>query len=101
MAPGWQPPAENVTQALGICFTDTGLVVMVTWDGKRWAFPGGTPEPRESVRQALIREVAEEACATVIACRFLACQHVADPANPDSPTSYYQTPKPLPNRPTG
>jgi hypothetical protein len=28
MAPGWVPLAELVTQALGICFTDDGLVVM-------------------------------------------------------------------------
>jgi hypothetical protein len=32
MAPGWMPPAEQVTQALGICFTADGLVVMVTSD---------------------------------------------------------------------
>ncbi len=38
-----------------------------------------------------MREVAEEACARVLACVYLACQHVADPRNPDGVPSYYQT----------
>ena len=38
-----------------------------------------------------MREVAEEACAVVEACEYLACQHVADPHNPGGAVSYYQT----------
>lgn len=91
MAPGWMPPAELVTQALGLCFTADGLVVMVTWDGRQWTFPGGTVEDGESIAQALVREVAEEACARVVRYRYLASQHVADPRNPDGVPSYYQT----------
>jgi 8-oxo-dGTP pyrophosphatase MutT (NUDIX family) len=91
MAPGWMPPVALVSQALGLCFTADGLVVMVTWDGRQWTFPGGTVEQGESVEQALIREVAEEACARVVRHRYLACQHVADPVNPDGPPSFYQT----------
>ncbi len=49
-------------------------------------------EPRETLQKTLIREVAEEACARVLACRYLACQHMADPLNPDGVPSYYQTP---------
>lgn len=91
MAPGWMPPAELVTQALGLCFTAEGLVVMVTWNGRQWSFPGGTVEDGESVEQALVREVAEEACARVVRCRYLASQHVADPRNPAGVPSYYQS----------
>jgi 8-oxo-dGTP pyrophosphatase MutT (NUDIX family) len=91
MAPGWMPPAGLVTQALGLCFTADRLVVMVTWDGVRWTFPGGTVEPGETLAQTLVREVAEEACARVVRHRYLACQHIADPCNPDGRPSYYQT----------
>jgi ADP-ribose pyrophosphatase YjhB (NUDIX family) len=91
MATGWMPPPHLVTQALGLCFTADGLVVMVTWDGRQWSFPGGTVEDGESVEQALVREVAEEACARVARCQYLASQHVADPLNPDGRPSYYQT----------
>ena len=44
MAPGWMPPAALITQALGLCFTSDGQVVMVTSDGQQWTFPGGTVE---------------------------------------------------------
>jgi 8-oxo-dGTP pyrophosphatase MutT (NUDIX family) len=91
MATGWMPPTHLVTQALGLCFTADGLVVLVTWDGRQWSFPGGTVEDGESVEQALVREVAEEACARVVRCRYLASQHVADPLNPDGVPSYYQS----------
>jgi 8-oxo-dGTP pyrophosphatase MutT (NUDIX family) len=91
MAAGWMPPSQLVTQALGFCFTADGLVVMVTWDGRHWSFPGGTVEEGESVQQALVREVVEEACARVVRCRYLASQHVADPLNPDGRPSYYQS----------
>jgi ADP-ribose pyrophosphatase YjhB (NUDIX family) len=91
MAPGWMPPLGLVTQALGLCFTAEGLVVMVTWDGRQWSFPGGTVEDGESVEQALVREVAEEACARVVRSRYLASQHVADPRNPAGVPSYYQS----------
>jgi 8-oxo-dGTP diphosphatase len=91
MARGWMPPAEQVTQALGICFTADNMIVLISSDGQRWTLPGGTVEPGETVSETLIREVAEEACATVTAAEYLACQHVADPHHPDGPASYDQT----------
>jgi ADP-ribose pyrophosphatase YjhB (NUDIX family) len=48
-------------------------------------------EDGETVEQALVREVAEEACARVRRCRYLAAQHVADPLNPLGVPSNYQT----------
>jgi 8-oxo-dGTP pyrophosphatase MutT (NUDIX family) len=91
MAPGWMPPVAEVTQTLGICFTDDRQVVLVTWDGQEWTFPGGSVESGETLEETLIREVAEEACATVTASRYLACQHIADPLNTFGATSFYQT----------
>jgi ADP-ribose pyrophosphatase YjhB (NUDIX family) len=91
MAPGWVPPVGSVTQALGLCFTASGLVVLVTSDGSRWTLPGGTVEADETIEATLMREIAEEACARVVRSEYLACQHVADPLNPDGPPSYYQT----------
>jgi len=91
MAPGWMPPVAEITQALGICFTGDGLVVLVTWDGNKWTFPGGSVESGETLEETLIREVAEEACAIVTASAYLACQHIADPFNTFGLTSFYQT----------
>jgi ADP-ribose pyrophosphatase YjhB (NUDIX family) len=91
MAPGWWPPDEQVTQAYGFCFTPDGGVVLVDLDGFGWTLPGGPLEPGESAQTALVREVAEEACARVTDAVYLACQHVWDPQAPTGPASYYQT----------
>jgi ADP-ribose pyrophosphatase YjhB (NUDIX family) len=82
MAPGWRPSNGQITQAYGICFTDDGGVVLAALAPRRWNLLGGTIEPGESPEDALVREVAEEACATVIGYRYLASQHIWDPDNP-------------------
>ena len=90
MAPGWRPPDEHITQSYGICFTDGGIV-LAAWDVDRWNLPGGTIEPGETPEDALVREVWEEACATVTDFRYLACQHVSDPESPTGATSFFQS----------
>jgi 8-oxo-dGTP pyrophosphatase MutT (NUDIX family) len=90
MRPGWRPPDAAITQAYGICFADGGIV-LAAWAPGRWNLPGGTIEPGETPEQALVREVAEEACATVTDFEYLACQHVSDPESPTGRTSFFQS----------
>lgn len=91
MAAGWYPPEQLITQAYGFCFTQRGRVVLVQHHDGSWGLPGGQVEPGERAEQALVREVAEEASARVIASRYLGCQHVWDPEAPAGPTSHYQS----------
>lgn len=84
------PPRNLVTQASGICFTDDSRIVLVTTDGKTWHLPGGHPEDNETIEEAFIREVKEEAYATVTSLAYLGAQEVNDPENPAEST-YYQT----------
>jgi len=59
------PPRELTIQSSGICFADNGKITLVN-DGRGWALPGGYPENDETLEQALIREIDEEACALVL-----------------------------------
>ena len=66
----WHPPELPAPDgrpngSAGICFTPEGEVVLVTWTGVGWTFPGGRPEGDEDWRATLDREVLEEACAVV------------------------------------
>jgi ADP-ribose pyrophosphatase YjhB (NUDIX family) len=91
MAQGWWPPQEQITQASGVCFTDDGGVVLVAIEPHQWTLPGGTLEPGESAQDALVREIAEEACAAVLECDYIASQHIWDPDKTSEPRSYYQS----------
>ncbi|BDP41243.1 hypothetical protein DAETH_12120 [Deinococcus aetherius] len=75
--PGYRPrPHETVGQVGGLCFTADGHIVLVSRDGSEWSLPGGKPEGDETWEETLRREVAEEACAEVLACRLLGAQRV-------------------------
>lgn len=84
------PPRALTTQAYGICFTDSGQIVLVGDAREQWNLPGGHPEGQETLEQTLAREVWEEACAEVLASRYLGCQQIDDPDAPDGLTCYYQ-----------
>jgi len=87
--PPFLPPRDEATQALGICFTADGQIVLITLTGRDWSLPGGTIEPGERLEQTLAREVSEEACARVLSCRYIGCQRVEE-LDRDRP-AYYQT----------
>ena len=82
------PPHHQITQASGVCFTDTGKIVLVGSGNGRWSLPGGHPEPGETIEETLIREIREEACAVVERCAYLGSQRVDDPAET---VPYFQT----------
>lgn len=90
LAPPFRPTRRLTTQALGLCFTQDGQIILVTADGDNWTLPGGHPEPGESPEAALERELREEACARLVACEYIGCQRVEDPHRPDGPALYYQ-----------
>ncbi|GAB1643565.1 NUDIX domain-containing protein [Krasilnikovia sp. MM14-A1259] len=70
----WYPPSEVPTGtphgSTGVCVVD-GQVILVSHDRRYWEFPGGRPEAGEDWADTLVREVSEEACATVLDCRLL------------------------------
>jgi ADP-ribose pyrophosphatase YjhB (NUDIX family) len=84
------PPRRLIRQASGICITDEGLIVLVTGDGESWGLPGGHPENDETIKDAFIREVREEACAKVTHLEYLGISEVKDPWNPEGLTINYQ-----------
>ena len=77
----WQAGAtvpENTSfiQASGVCFTSEGELVLVEDETGERMLPGGHPEMGESLEQTLIREVWEEACATVEKAIYFGSQQV-------------------------
>jgi ADP-ribose pyrophosphatase YjhB (NUDIX family) len=91
----WQPPPFRpsrrlTTQALGLCFTGDGQIVLVTDDGANWTLPGGHPEAAETLEAALVRAVRDVASARVVESAYIGCQRVDDPQRADGPALYYQ-----------
>jgi 8-oxo-dGTP pyrophosphatase MutT (NUDIX family) len=66
------PPRQLTIQSSGICFTRDHRITLVS-EGETWMLPGGAPLDDESLKEALIREIAEEACARVIDCQYIGC----------------------------
>jgi len=88
--PPFDPPANDVTQAYGMCFTGDRRIVLVSWGPSHdpfWTLPGGTVEPGESVHETLVREIREEACASVLRTEYLGCQEVIG----ERPQPHFQT----------
>ncbi len=84
------PPRYLIRQASGICITDEGLNVLVTGDKESWVLPGGHPENDETIKDSFIREVREEACATVMDLHYLGASEVKDAGNPEGLIINYQ-----------
>lgn len=55
----------------GICLAPDEHIVLVSADGTHWDWPAGRPKGSEDREATLRRELREEACADVLACRLL------------------------------
>ena len=69
--PPLAPPDGTPHGAAGVCVTGDGEIVLISPDGERWSLPGGRPEASETWKETLLREMHEEACATVVGARLL------------------------------
>ena len=54
-----------ITQVYGVCFDESGNILIKKEPGKSWNLPGGTPENNETPLEALKRELKEEAGAVI------------------------------------
>lgn len=52
---------DNVVQAYGFIFDETGKICVVDCNKGYWSLPGGKPEGDETFEETFIREVDEEA----------------------------------------
>ena len=66
--------------AIATIFDDAGRVLLVhqTYQGSKWAWPGGVVEEREAPWTAVVREVKEEVGLEVEVVRLIGVYHVAD-----------------------
>ena len=81
LPPPFEPPRELTSQCGGVCFTEGGQVAVVTMGDEKWGLPAGHPESGEGLPEALVREVAEEACARVLAYEYIGCHKVVGPVH--------------------
>lgn len=66
--------------AIATIFDDAGRVLLVhqTYQGSKWAWPGGVVEEGEAPWTAVVREVKEEVGLDVEVVRLIGVYHVAD-----------------------
>ena len=85
------PPRALTIQSSGFCFTDSGKITLVS-DDRGWALPGGYPEKGETLEEALVREIGEEACAEVLDHVYIGSLKNIEitPVNEGQPGIFYQ-----------
>lgn len=83
----WPPCQAEISQVYGLCLTPHKQLVLVSKDGNDWTLPGGRPEAGETPTDTLMREIFEEACATVTSNTYLGAQRVDDST---TGSTYYQ-----------
>ncbi len=66
---------QPITQAYGVCVTEDKMIVIVNTP-YGWSLPGGSPEPGESIRQTLERELMEEVDIKISDAKLLGVQRV-------------------------
>lgn len=81
--PPMRPPEGKAHGANAFCVTGSGEVVLISDDERRWGWPGGRPEGSESWEETMVREVFEEACATVRRSRLLGFSRAVCDAGPE------------------
>jgi ADP-ribose pyrophosphatase YjhB (NUDIX family) len=70
---------KPITQVYGVCFYKDKILIIRSSQDKFWNLPGGQPEKGETMLQALIREVDEEASADVKSGRMLGYSKTIEP----------------------
>jgi ADP-ribose pyrophosphatase YjhB (NUDIX family) len=67
---------KKVSHVCGYCFYGNKLVVAFDQSRNKWTFPGGSIEAGETVEEATIREIKEEANMRVVRQMPIGCQDI-------------------------
>ena len=87
----WLGKADVAPQRVyAFAFTDSGEMLLVREVGQTvYVLPGGGVEAGEDAQEALRRELAEEAAATLTAFAYLGAQRAFDPLHGESVQAFY------------